>query len=256
MNLPQHDLDILAAVRAGRYDPISWRRIVLGADVEIDVMADALRVDGVCLSTTPIAAQLIADELGGTLLTPLLADLIWERADVRLHPKTQRLRTHAAPCPDCGCSHPGPWARCQPCGELERSRAEDEELAAAGDILVAGRGKPWVLRRCMWAHPELIGQPYGWHVSPGECVGEQGCYSWRGVPVVPGVTKGAWVIQGLGAAVPHNGAQLDYAEPVRLWRGASAPDAELLRGSETARYVSHEGPLPDSRLPGVERGCL
>lgn len=239
MSLPAHDAAILGAVRAGAYS-LDWVPVDLGP-LTVEVTADALRLtDGLRPSTTPIAAQLIADVLGAALLTPRLSDLLWQRADVRLSPHTQPIVGGGwRRCPDCTQQHRGPWARCQPCGEREHSRAIDRELvlhrALDRIVLVGGIGKPWTIARSCWARPGRMGHPYGWYVAAGG---------------VAAVTRGLHVIQGCGPVAPHDGWQLDYAESWRGWRPVALTLAELWARPELLELVAHDAP-PHWRLPGV-----
>lgn len=254
---------VLDAVRAGLAQ-FGWVPLDLSDGCTIEVTADAVKVECVRHSTTPVEAQQVADELGACLLTPLLADLLWLRADVRLHPHPQPVAQGPWTCPDCLVKHAGPWARCQPCGEIEHSRAIDEELAGRVG-LVANVGKPWILSqscfvvrcskcghqesslegrcgKCGWATKSLgmIGQPYGWYTHAGG--------------VMAASTRTLSVIQGCrpaGRGAPHDGKQLDYAEPVKLWRWPGHDPAELVCHPDRWILVSHEGPLPAARLPGV-----
>lgn len=250
--LPAHDAAILAEVRAGSYS-CTWLPLELSRGITIEVMADALMVHAYRPSTTPACAQLIADELGACLLTPWLADLLWCRADVRIAPQTQPVRLdghgHAMPephrCPGCDALDHGPWELCQACGEREHSLAIDEAIAdelhgapLAEAMVIGNTGKPWVLSKSCFAKPGMIGQPYGWHVRAGHS---------------HAVTPGLSVVQPCrhgGLPAPHGALQLDYSEPVRLWRWPWGDVRELVCGSRH-KLVSHEGPLPDWRLPGV-----
>lgn len=244
MIVPAHDRDVLAVVRAGRYR-LDW--IPIDCDgLYVEVTADALRLDdGLRPSTTPLAAQLIADELGAALLTPLLADHVYLAADARLTPHPQPIVPGPWRCPDCGRDHSGPWARCQPCGEREHSRAIDAEIAgleAAGRLpgrtpLLGTVGKPWALARSCFARPGRIGQPYGW-------------YSPRAKSAA--VTRGLRLIQPCRApaeAAPHDGAHIDYAEPWRGWRPVGRSFAALWADPIMLRKISNDGP-PGWRLPG------
>lgn len=249
-----HDQTIIDAVRAGAYR-VEWHAIDLAPDVRIEVVADALVVDWAARdinmlrpSTTPVAAQQIADLLGACLLTPLLADKVWRFSRLRLRPQTQPIVPGPWVCPDCGASHSGPWARCQPCGEREHSRAIDAEIALTLKLigpsntteLVGNTGKPWALSKSCWAQPGQIGAPYGWFSAGARGV------SVTGLPLIQSCRPA-------GLPAPHSGDQLDYAEPLRLWRGVTHTAHDLLTGPLHA-LVSHEGALPDSRLPGVPNG--
>lgn len=259
--------ELAAAIRSGSaaYD---WHQLELGG-ITVEVLAQPLIVDGVRPSCTPVEAQQAVDalgELGGepcALLTPKLADIIWHRADLRVLPRTQpALGWRRHPCPRCGAQAIGPWELCSWCGAAERSRAEDAAMPGYADLrrllgrppLVGGLGKPWALCASVFRRPHLIGQPYGWHV-PDEIVrvsSRTGRHEWAGVPVHRSATGAAWVIQPVSSGpAPHLGDQDDYAEPLRAWRAPGVGVERALREPELAQLVSHEGPLPGHRLPGV-----
>lgn len=242
MQLCDHDQVILEQIRAG-FCELDWAPLWLTDDITIEITAKALRVDGCYPSTTPVGAQLIADELGACLWTPALADLVWQIADVRLAPHTQPVRLDAQGqalpephhCPDCGRLDRGPWALCQACGEREHSRCVDDELGTRGDPgkIVANIGKPWVICQSVFRRPGRVGQPYGWHLQSGGC---------------KAVTPGLHVIQPVYQVAGHDGQQLDYAEPWRGWRWPGHEPAELLCGPQW-KHICHDGPLPAARLP-------
>lgn len=260
-----HETRILGAVLAGE-SAYSWHSLELDG-LTIEVLAQPLVVDGVRPSMTPVAAQLVVDalgELGGepcALLTPALADLIWQRADHRITPQVQQTGWRGHGCPTCAAYTPGPWRLCAVCGGAERSRAED---AALGDVttlermlgrppLLAGIGKPWALSQSVFRRHRMIGQPYGWFVHDSDVTvnPRSGRHEWGGIPVWRSASGGAWVVQPVGAVAPHDGLQFDYAEPLMAWRAPGVGVERVLSTPELSRLVGHEGPLPSHRLPSV-----
>ena len=243
---------LLDALRAGA--TVEWVPLRLEDGSTIEVMSEPLRAaDGVAYSCTPVEAQQCADLLDAVLLTPKIADLMWLVADVRLTPHTQPTGHSSHVCPGCGQHDPGPWELCWRCGSTERTDSEDRErvdkLRKLGPLnrsaLVAAWGKPWALSKGCFTVPGFIGQPYGYFVDAGEVVGGH----WRGIPVWPSVTGMAHVIQPCSSVhAPHGATQLDFAEPVVLWRSERA--LELLTGPDH-QLISHEGVLAGMRLPGV-----
>ena len=221
---------------------LDWHRLDLGPLV-VEVTADALVLDGTRPSFTPVDAQRIADHYGAALLTPKLADEVWLRADARLTPHTQPI-VGAGKCPACGVHHAGPWALCTACGMVEHSRAVDDELAGLAvasklpqdrPALLGTVGKPWALAASCFVRPGRIGAPYGWHVEHGPFASVTGC---------------CHVLQPCSPVAPHDGSQLDYAEPWRGWRPVGRSFADVWADPNLLAAVCHDRP-PSWRLPGV-----
>ena len=213
-----------------------WQPLDLGPLV-VEVLNTPLD-DG--LSCTPISAQQRADREGAALLTPKLADLWWLAADVRIAPQTQPVGFGHHTCPGCGKADSGPWALCSTCGARHRYELEckdrDDKLRALGpmnrDARVAGWGKPWALAASCFRVAGRVGQPYGWHCAHGGFAG---------------VTSGVRVLQPCSPTVaPHDGHQLDYAEPWRGWRPVGRTFAEVWR--DHLAVICHDHP-PTWRLP-------
>ena len=220
---------IVQAVREGRYDPITWAEVHSGP-VAISVMADALKIDGVRVPVSARTAQHCADALGSSLTTPLIEDLIFQAADVRIRAFT--IETGPALQPSIG------WSQA-----VENSKRIDEALAAEGALpsqLVATVGKAWCLGNVLFAK---LGRAlnYGWHAKGA---------------TEHAVSDELMVWQSIGTR--HNADHWDYSQTLRLVRrscrvaGAQASLYDVLTDLELCRYLTHEGPLRILRQPGIE----
>lgn len=185
--------EIIDAVRAGRAE-FAWVELL----EDVEVTADAVRIDGVRVTVTADTAQRCADLLGASLTTPKLEDEIYARA---------RVRIPAFPRPG---GPDGSWSQ-----TVEHSRQIDDAIARAGGKpgeLVATVGKSWVLVNALPQHPGKAAN-YGWH-------DERAPYA--------AVTGGTRVWQPVGLA--HNTQHHDYSQTLRLCRahGRELPSHEPL----------------------------
>jgi hypothetical protein len=224
--------DLLAAVRAGQHEPLTWVRRDLSPTVSIEVTSDALIVDGCRRATTPQTAQHLCDLLDCALWTPRISDLAWRSAEVRIQPCTQPvLYKGAHACSDCGRTTDSPWARCLDCGErfhhLEIETAASRTMLANHvapldrSPLVAPTGKQWCLV-ADWSQADCY--LYGWQRSNGK----------------------PW--QPLSAAHTLATSHLDYSMLWRAWR----PHTPSGNAVDWAPALAELG-LADRRIPGVAR---
>jgi hypothetical protein len=72
---------IVAAVKRAE-----WRRITLPSGASVEVMLEPAREGDLFLTATYRSAQTAADELGASLLTPMVSDAIYAQADSQLVP--------------------------------------------------------------------------------------------------------------------------------------------------------------------------
>ena len=89
---PERDAAILQRITDGTFDPIQWATInssIKDHTGEFQVFTDALKIDGVRINVSAELEQKIADILECSLLTPKLADMIWEQRQVTLTPSPQ-----------------------------------------------------------------------------------------------------------------------------------------------------------------------
>jgi hypothetical protein len=221
---------ILEAVKAGRYE-IQWCPVDV-EDLRVLVSCDALKIDGVRVNVDARTQQLIADEIGAVLLTPKLADEIYQRA-TRLDPKPQTITSSTQ-------------------AMIAHSGRVDAQIAlknASG--LVADVGKDWVIVKSIFSQTARAARKsanYGWHVPTKR---------YQGLNAEGAVTPGLFTIQGVGTA--HDSSHVDYSQVARFaLRSARYGElpvdlANVYTGEAPGNeLVSHEGPLPNFRQPGAD----
>ncbi len=228
---------ILSEIDRGNF-ALTWCPLRLsdeqGNVLEVLVSCDALEIDGVRVNVDAQTEQRIADRLGALLLTPKIADAIWQRTapNNRLDPSPQPISSSTA-------------------AMIAHSARVDAEVAARGSIgPVADPGKDWVLVKSIFSDSARAARKaanYGWHVPTK---------SYQGLSAEYAVTPGLFVIQGVGTV--HDMSHVDYSQVARFARRSARYNelpvdlADVYVGKAPGNVlVSHEGPLPDFRQPGV-----
>ncbi len=203
--------DIIQATRDGR---LEYRWAELPGAPGVWVFEDAARLEGlrvpVSARTAQAIAQLLAAATGANVLptTPLVEDLIYDSADVRVKPVAF----------DTG----DPRSVAAFNSAIERQIAQ-QTAGRPGWGLVSCVGKSWVLSNMALDHPGYAIN-YGFHWPLATPTGEQG--PWLSVN---GRSK---VFQQPGSR--HNPDHWDYSQTLRLCRldaGAELPSHEPLRAS-------------------------
>lgn len=218
----------------------------------IPVLADALKLDGVRVTTDFETAQLIADVLGLYQLTPKVSDAINEQAMFRIEPTTRSW--NYVPDPVTG-EITGAYTQRM----IDHSVAVDqkwEEANAAGTsipaswgggwnaLLVNNPGKIWTNTIRNWEKLDPKTPPYG---------ANHGWYRPGGLPPIQ------------TNDLAHDVAHVDYSQILRFMGPAiyvtpkgdpnapamEIPMAEALTSSTWAPLVSDEGPLPLPRHPRI-----
>lgn len=238
---PARNAYLLAAIDDGRIVPV-WRALTVtggGHTATFFVLADALKLDGVRLSTSAYNLQQIADKLKASLMTPRIIDWAFLKADVAIPPQT------IYPPDDSVAAL-----------EKESQKIDEAIWAATGGIgatdsqLVAPLGKNWVVSNALLGAKLGHAALYGWAMV-------RGYKPPVGVFPRPGTLLGISNIQPL--ATPHDMNYTDYAmesslvrrdavldgRPVDIWSLMQSPDPSIVA------LVSHEGPLKILRQPGV-----
>ncbi len=223
---PARDQYILEAVRNGQAEavfvPLTYT--LDGRTIEVEVMADALKVDGVRVNVSAEVEQQIADMLNASLLTPLLADQLWAAREWTVTPKTST--------PDKQMSSTERM--------VSHSAAIDASLQASGYTgqgIIQTVGKHWVLGK-EGVISATKARNYGWHfLGAGQGYAPATSYTGSGVRV--------WQ----QPSTMHNPQHVDYSQIVQLVGrrilidGQEADLAEVLADPELARFVSSEGPV-------------
>ena len=233
--IPEREAYILEQVQAGNYD-VRWTQVIssnAGHTAEFTVMADALKVEGVRVNVSARLEQGIADALGCLLLTPKLADLIWEQRTVTLRPYPREITASTA-------------------SMLEHSMKIESALEALGgptDGLIATVGKHWVIDKDLAAHPGKA-ENYGWHFEGAAFQGIKG-------ETVASLAKdpktGAYLrlIQGRGWC--HDAGHVDYSQTCVLVLNTCRVDGcdmllkDLLADPSLASLASHNGVVLNTR---------
>lgn len=227
---PARDAAILARIKRGDFD-VRWgvvKSAAGGQTVRFTVLADALKIDGVRVNVSASLEQQIADVLGCSLLTPKLADLLWQQRTVDLQPSPQPIDASTE-------------------AMIAHSKRIDAAIRAKGGArgIVQTVGKHWVISNALLDHSGRA-ENYGWHFA-GSTFG--------GNLYEPAVTPGLRVIQGPGWA--HDVSHSDYSQTCVLvrrtcWVGARPMDLRtLLAHPVLSLAASHEGPSRVFRQPGV-----
>lgn len=234
---------ILDAASRGALD-VSWWPLTVqerGHTIRLLVTARPVRCDGIIFGAGARLAQQCADALGALLVTPKLLDLMYAARDVDVEPM-----------PLLGTSKPGGgvWTDADMMSteifEYHTSLV-DEAVGSWKMGIVQSCAKPFVIAKAASAQH---GVNYGWHLPVGTPS------PWRGVSIYPSVTENAMVIQQ--PSTWHGLDQDDYASGLIAVYGECLVDglprktADVYQDADLAWCVSHEGPLPNVRQPGVD----
>ncbi len=230
---------ILDAVRAGKAT-IEWFEIVLSPDLTIEV-SNPVMIDGVMIATTSRTAQYIADYFDASLMTERINDILYENATIKLPPFFQTADAHM-----------GDWSR------VELHSATIVTVVGGRKELFAPAGKHWLLGRDQFKLKPWAAALSGWQVPTVECIlnHKDGYFYYQGIKTYPCTAPHARNIQPMSYA--HNCGtstvlgHVDYSMFVRLWRvKGDKTTKQVLADQVLCRLVSKEGPLQDSRHPGV-----
>lgn len=207
---------IIEAVRGGH---LEYRWVDLPGAPGVQVFEDAGRIGGVRVPVSAETTAAIVDILTAALgvkvspTTPLVEDLIYDGADIRVKPYAQNVANTAQAVPAFNAS-------------IERQIAKATS-GRPGWGLVAGVGKSWVLSNLALEHPgRAINYGFHWPLSTpmGRDSKGQETGPWSSVD---GKSK---VFQQPSWA--HNPSHVDYSQTLRLCRlepGAVLPSHETLR---------------------------
>lgn len=234
---------ILAAVQAGNY-VVSWGTVTStykGHTAQFRVFSDAMKMDvagpdgvvhsNVRISVSAYLEQQIADVLGCSLLTPKLADMLWEQRNVTLLP-TPRVITSMTN-----------WM-------VTNSQAIDAQLSAQGNPVGICQtvGKHWVIDASETQHASK-GENYGWHFAKSF-----GGSVWAACASDP-TNQNCREIQDPGWF--HDMHHLDYSQTCCLVSrlcmldGVQVDIHSILSDAALAPLASHNGVITYLRQPGV-----
>ncbi len=228
---------ILEAVRAGQ-GQLTWGELHVSDETNkltIYASYQVLKIDGTRIAVMARTQQLIADHYEAVMPTARISDLVYKQAVYKLGPETQT--------PGSRMAYTSRFVLHSE--RIDKQLEEGNEPPLRGDdglsveAFCAPEGKDWVLCRRLWQKPGYAAN-YGWQAP--------------GYPN-PGVTPGVTVIQPL--ELGHFMTHVDYSQFCRLVKrkcvlnGAEVDIADILTDVRYAHLLSHEGPLPGVRHPGV-----
>ena len=188
--------DIIARVRAGDFE-LDWRD--LPGYPGVQVSEDALRIEGVRVPVSARTVDTLCEILDAVPTTPLIEDVVYDNADVRIAPAT--------------------FNTADPEAVWRFNRAIDQQIAAQtlgrpGWGFVSDVGKSWVISNLSLAHPGRAIN-YGLHSPSAPYKSANGKSKvWQ---------QPSWA---------HNPEHWDYSQTCRLCRlsdGASLPSLETLK---------------------------
>lgn len=237
---PAREQAILDLIDQGAFE-VSWALVTSqhnGHEATFQIMADALKIEGVRVNVSAKTQQKIADLLGCLLLTPKLADLAWIQRDIHLQPfprgNTNGMSSTQA--------------------MLDHSAKIDKALAAGGETrgLIGTVGKHWVIDNDLAVKKDRA-MNYGWHFEGANFQGIGG----EVVASLQKDKKGRYLrlIQGRGTA--HDMSHVDYSQICVLVNnecvldGQPAKLADILVDPDLAGLASHQGVMKVLRQPGA-----
>jgi hypothetical protein len=241
MTFPEKIVDrekyIFDRVLAGTFEA-SWTTLsyaMNGKSVKLQIMEDALKIDGVRVNVSASLQQRLADVFDASLMTAQVADLVYVNATRRIDPAPMQISTSVA-------------------SMTKHSSNVDVKLKAlsAIDGLVADPGKHWILDKKL---EQVSGRAcnYGWHFTGSSYSGI------AGFPVPTKInslnSKSVKVIQPNATA--HDILHSDYSQICQLVSQICWVDdvekrfSDLLVDSTLASLVNHQGPLKIVRQPGI-----
>lgn len=207
-----------------------------GKKVKLQIMEDALKIDGVRVNVSASLQQRLADVFDASLMTAQVADLVYVNAVRRIDPVPMQISTSVA-------------------AMMKHSSSVDAKLKtlSISSGLVADPGKHWILDKKIESLPGRACN-YGWHFSGSSYLGIKGFSVASKFNVVN--SKSVRVIQPNATA--HDALHSDYSQVCQLVSQICWVDdvekrfSDLLTDPIESVLVSHQGPLKLVRQPGVQ----
>jgi len=236
-NIKDRESFIFDKVLAGQFEAC-WVELVYKLkeySVTLQVMEDALKIDGVRVNVSAALQQKLADIFDASLITAQVADLMYVSAPRRINPAPRPISTTVS-------------------SMIAHSLKIDEQLKLLSVTkgLVSDPGKHWILDKKLDASMNRACN-YGWHFTGS---------SYQGIVGFPVASKintiSAKVVKVIQPnAVAHDSRHLDYSQTCQLvsqtcWvDGVQKRFSELLVDPILSFLVNHQGPLKCIRQPGV-----
>jgi hypothetical protein len=232
-NLQDREKYIEDHVISGDFDA-KWTELIHesgGRRLKLNVMDDALKIDGVRVNVSAKLSQRLADLFDASLPTPLVADLMYRHAVRRAVPRPMPISTSVT--------------------SMLKHSADVGKQIDVGAGLASTVGKHWVLDKQLETKPGKACN-YGWHFTGS---------SYQGINGFPAASKEAGlnvrVIQPNATA--HDPFHSDYSQICQLVSQLCWLDdvevrfSDLLKDPTLHFLVSHQGPLSIDRQPGVPK---
>jgi len=201
--------------------------------IKLNVMRDALKIDGVRVNVSAELQQRLADVFNASLLTTQIADLIFAKAMHRIEPCPMTISSTVA-------------------SMVKHSQMIDAKLGKSDNGLVATVGKHWVLDKKLDLNTKKACN-YGWHFIGTSYKGIKGYPVPSRVNSVGGLPIS--VIQPNACA--HDMKHSDYSQVCQLVSQACTIDgvthrfSDVLQDPKLCGLVTVAGPLSNVRQPGV-----
>jgi len=234
-NLSEREKHIEAQVIAGNFSA-KWTELVIavnGVEVKLNVMDDALKIDGIRANASATLCQRLADMFDASLPTAMVADMMFVKSSRRATPCPMPISTSVS-------------------SMVTHSQNVDRQIRP-GDGIASTVGKHWILDKQLESAKDKACN-YGWHfMGPNP--------TFQGVK---GYTPGSVMICGPNVkviqpnATAHDRHHSDYSQICQLvsqqcWvDGVEMRFSDLVKDSRLAHVVSHQGPLQIDRQPGVD----
>lgn len=233
VDLSSRNKYILDSIKIKQYD-VDWAPVRTSNgkhDATFYVSADALKVEGVRVNVSAQMQQQIADMLDCLLLTPKLADLRFDQADIQLEPQPRLITSSTQ-------------------AMIEQSEKIDNLLKGKDTKgkIISTVGKHWCIGNKLKGSKQSMN--YGWHFK-AKTPSFKGIKGYSCDSKIPGV----YVIQP--SALAHDKSHTDYSQICVLVKQDCLIDCnkmnlkDVLSDPEYADLASHDGVVSVLRQPGV-----
>lgn len=233
VDLSSRNKYILDSIKIKQYD-VEWLPIRTSNgkhDATFYVCGDAIKVEGVRVNVSADMQQQIADMLDCMLLTPKLADLMFDQADVKLEPLPRQITSSTQ-------------------AMIEQSEKIDNLLKGkdAKGKIIATVGKHWCIGNKLKNSSKAMN--YGWHFKS-----KTG--SFKGIKGYACDSKISEVYVIQPSVLAHDKNHTDYSQICVLVKQDCLVDCkkmnlkDVLSDPEFADLASHEGVVSILRQPGT-----
>jgi hypothetical protein len=236
-NLKDREKFIFDQVLLGNFDA-SWVPLtydISGKKVVLNVMSDALKVAGIRVNVSAFLQQQLADVFDASLLTALVADLMYVHASNVLNPSPQPISSTVS-------------------SMISHDDKVTKQLKSYNGGIVSTVGKHWILDKKIDQQPSKACN-YGWHFTGSNFQGINGFACATLQKTLDG--KPIKVIQPNATA--HDAKHSDYSQICQLvsqqcWiDGVEHRFSDLLQDPSLCNLINHNGTLKNTRQPGVQK---